>query len=231
MKAAELGIELGLAGARAGPRGPEAPRARRLPLRGRRRLARAVDAGRGRRRAGRRLGDLFRIESFRVITDWRADDGAEARRPTPRSSTPGPSPESSRPRRRSRCTSATSASWRPPRATGRSTRSTRRSGSPSGRTSASSQRAPHRLPGAGPRHGKGDGSGDPGAPRHRRRRRQLVDDRGLGEHHRGLLAGARRRHRLRPGAGGRGRRGRGRKGREETEPEHRADLASVEAVP
>ena len=67
-------------------------------------------------------------------------DGRRARpstaRAATRSCTRGPHRASSRPRRRSRSTSATSASSPPRRATGPSTPSTPRSGSPSSRTSA-----------------------------------------------------------------------------------------------
>ena len=61
-----------------------------------------------------------------------------------------------------------------------------------------SRDAPHRLSRSRARFTQGNGVGDPSSPRHRRRRRHMVDDGGLREHHRGLLAGARRLDRLRP---------------------------------
>ena len=60
------------------------------------------DAGGGGRHSDGRLGDLFRIESFRVITDWRARRVRPrrlARRVTPGSCIPGLRRGSSRPRR------------------------------------------------------------------------------------------------------------------------------------
>ena len=54
-----------------------------------------------------------------------------------------------------------------------------------------------RLPGAGARHRPGDRRRHQGAHRHHRRRPRLDDDRGVGEHHRGVLAGPVRLHRLR----------------------------------
>ena len=88
-----------------GDRRPQAARARGLPLRGRRRLARAADAAR------RRLG--ARLLQGRV--DARDHRRVEQRRRSP-------------PRPRSRCGSATSATCSRPRATARSTPSTPRCG-------------------------------------------------------------------------------------------------------
>ena len=60
------------------------------------------------------------------------------------------------------------------------------------------QPAPDRLPRACPRHRPGDRRRDPGAGRHERGGRDLDDDRGLREHHRGQLAGPLRLGRPRP---------------------------------
>ena len=166
---------------------------------------------------GRRLGDLFRIESFRVITDWRATDrrrSAERRRPTlvhPWSS-PGEL--------------TTEATVKAHVGDERVVATAEGNGPVNALDAALrlaiephfhqlAQRAPDRLPRARARHRQGDGGRDPGALGHRGRRRQLVDDRRLGEHHRGVLAGARRRGRLRPRAGRRGRRARPKRGRAE----------------
>ena len=93
----------GRPGRQHGDRRPQAPRARGLPLRGRRRLARAADA------PGDRLGA-----------------GLLPRREHARHHRRAAGPATSRPRPRSRCGSATSAMCRRPRATDRSTPSTRR---------------------------------------------------------------------------------------------------------
>ena len=57
--------------------------------------------------------------------------------------------------------------------------------------------APRRLPGPGPRLGSGDGLGDPGPHRLDQRRAHVDDHRGVGEHHRRLVAGPGRLDRLR----------------------------------
>ena len=57
---------------------------------------------------------------------------------------------------------------------------------------------PHRLQGAHPRRRRSHRRGHPGAPRRHRRRARLDDDRGQRQHHRGVVAGARGEHRLRP---------------------------------
>ena len=61
-------------------------------------------------------------------------------------------------------------------------------------------RPPDRLQGPHPRRGHGHGCGHPRADRRLRRRALVDDDRGLAEHHRGVVAGARRFDRLRPAA-------------------------------
>ena len=102
------------------------------------------------------------------------------------------------PRRRSRSTSAPSASSPPPRATARSTPSTRRSRQAIGaasRRSAAIHLTDYRVRVLDT--GRGHRGGDPGPRRHRRRRADLDHHRGLGEHHRGQLAGPLRLDRLR----------------------------------
>ena len=128
--------------AQRGRRHAEAPRARGLPLRGGRRLARAADARAP--RAGSRT--FFELESFRVITDERGDRRVHHR---------GHGQGARRRRARRRA---------PPRATARSTRSTTRCATPSApRYPELGQRAPHRLQGAGARHRQGHRRGHPGA--------------------------------------------------------------------
>ena len=60
--------------------------------------------------------------------------------------------------------------------------------------------APHRLQGAHPRRRRGHRCRHPGPARRHRRRARLDDDRRQREHHRGVVAGARGEHRLRPAA-------------------------------
>ena len=59
---------------------------------------------------------------------------------------------------------------------------------------------PGRLPGPGARHGQGHRRGHPGAHRLDRRRADLDHHRRVGEHHRGVVAGPVRLHRLRSAA-------------------------------
>ena len=123
--------------------------------------------------------DFFELESYRVIADH-----SERR--------------DARPRRRSRSASATSGSWPPPRATARSTPSTGPCARPSARAT---RRWPHiHLVDYRVRvldTAKGTGVDHPGPHRLDRRRPHLDHHRGLGEHHRGVLAGPVRLHRLR----------------------------------
>ena len=93
LKAKELGLDARRPAAQRGRRHAEADGARGLPLRGRRRVARAAHAPR--RPAGSSPGS--EVESFRVITD---DDDPS----------PTPPRAASPPRPRSRCTSTASAS-------------------------------------------------------------------------------------------------------------------------
>ena len=88
-QAEQAGLELDDGGDRARGRAAEGARAPRLPLRGGAGLLRAAAAARG-----RRYEPLFELESFRVITEKRADGG-------------------SRPRRRSRSRSTASATCAP----------------------------------------------------------------------------------------------------------------------
>ena len=164
--------------ARPGARHAEGPRAPRLPLRGGRRLARAAAApgdgvGAGRSSRWSRSGSSPTTPTLdqRAHTDRGDVKVAHRRR---------------------------AAWWPPPRATGPSTPSTRRCARPSAPHFPVLRRhPPRRLPGAGPRHRPGHGGGHPGAHRHHRRRARVDDDRGVGEHHRGLLAGPVRLDRLR----------------------------------
>ena len=170
-------------GPRPRARRAEAPRARGLPLRGGRRLARAAVA-RG---------------------------PAAGSRTTSPSSRSGSSPTTARARR-------TRAGRPRPRPRSRSTWATERvvataeGNGPVNALDAALRQAigPH-FPALAGVHltdyrvrvldtGPGDRGGHPGARRHHRRRADLDDHRGLGEHHRGQLAGALRLDRLRPAA-------------------------------
>ena len=191
LKADELGIELDSAAMSSGPRRAQAAGVPRVPLRGGRRLARAAPA------AGDGLGGrLFRGGVL----------PGHHRPPRPRRAPGGVVGSGRRGRHRARQHRGhrPGGDRRDPegshRRGQRPGQRARLGAAPGDRGPLPCARlhAPDRLPGPRARHGQGDGGGHPRARGHERRRPHLDDDRRLREHHRGVVAGPLRRHRLRP---------------------------------
>ena len=145
------------------------------------------------RRAGGWEPDYFEVESFRVITDHGSRSAGLA----------DGGPSEGAVAATTEATVKVHVGTSPDGGHGRGQRAgqrPRRGAAPGHRAPlpGPGRRAPHRLPGAGPRHRPGDRGGDPGAGGHHRRGADLDHHRGLGEHHRGQLAGPLRLDRLRP---------------------------------
>ena len=132
---------------RARGRAGQGARAPRLPVRGRRRLLRAAD-----RRETGEYEPLFRLESWRVIAEKRADGRGGDR---------GDDQDLGR---------SASASSAPPRATARSTRSTARCAPRSASATRPARHQARQLQGPHPRRVEGDRRDHPRAARRLRRR-------------------------------------------------------------